>query len=149
MQWVIQIQCIRIFPNKLLKLAQKILKFLEQQGKNFLYFTRFSSQNKISSEDILPGLRVSGCGLGITNSRKQCSILYYFSSCQDWQGPGQLFIHKKVYIVRSYLSLFQATPYNQQEDDQPRIYKRNLAWNLRRADRTIKPVFLRKKKHVA
>ena len=62
MQWVIQIQCIRIFPNKLLKLTQKILKFLEQQGKNFLYFTHFSSQNKISSEDILPGLRVSGCG---------------------------------------------------------------------------------------
>ena len=54
--------CIRIFPNKLLKLTQKIPKFLEQPGRHFLYFTRFSSQNKISSEDILPGLCVSGCG---------------------------------------------------------------------------------------
>ena len=62
MQRVILIQCIRIFPNKLLKLTQKIPKFLEQLVKNVLYFTRFSSQNEISSEDILPGLRVSGCG---------------------------------------------------------------------------------------
>ena len=41
---------------------RKRLEFLEQLRKNFLFFHRFSSNFKISSEDILPGLRVSGCG---------------------------------------------------------------------------------------
>ena len=65
------------FSKKLLKLTQKILKFLEQLSKNFLYFTRFSSQNKISCEDILPGLRVSGCGV-IMEHIAVCDLMLSF-----------------------------------------------------------------------
>ena len=83
MQWAIQIQYIWIFPNKLLKLTQKIPKFLEQLGKNFLYFTRFSSQHKISSEDILPGLRVSGCGAVDKSSRlKTLTFICYLEQIE-------------------------------------------------------------------
>ena len=53
-----------IFLNEFEFFQRKRLKFLEQQRKKFLFFHRFSSIFKISSEDILPGLRVSGCRFG-------------------------------------------------------------------------------------
>ena len=52
----------KIFLNKFEFFQRKRLKCFEQLRKNFLFFHRFSSNFKISSEDILPGLRVSGCG---------------------------------------------------------------------------------------
>ena len=57
-----------IFLNEFKFFQRKRLKFLEQLTKKFLFFHRFSSNFKISSEDILPGLRVSGCGINIKAS---------------------------------------------------------------------------------